>query len=242
MRFKEELDQQRWDDHRYYHHNRINQFLHLISASCFLASYVLIFIDPVAAVLIGWLLAMATRQTGHFFFEPKTYDEINHASHEYKESIKVGYNLKRKIVLLTIWVLAPVPLFFDPTYYGLFAERPGAQGFIHNMSLLWFGIGIGAVLFRGVHLFFIMGFQSGCVWMSKILTDPFHDVKIYYKSPYYILKGEMYDDMSDWYDKTLASASEAIDEAFDSVGETFDSMSESFSPSSEHGDAQTRHA
>ena len=44
-----------------------------------------------------------------------------------------------------------------------------------------------------------MGIQSGLVWACKILTDPFHDIRIYYKAPWYILKGEMYDDMSDWY-------------------------------------------
>ena len=222
MGFLEELRQQRWDDHRYYHHNRINQFLHLISASCFLASYVLIFVDPVAAVLIGWLLAMVTRQTGHFFFEPKTYDEVNQATHEHKENIKVGYNLRRKLILLAIWIAAPIALFFDPTLFGLFTAPQDTRGFIHNMSIMWLFIGLGAVIFRGVHLFFIMGFQSGCVWMSKILTDPFHDVKIYYKSPYYIVKGEMYDDMNDWYDQALAGASRAID----SASETVDSVSE----------------
>ncbi|MDT8281581.1 MAG: Mpo1-like protein, partial [Gammaproteobacteria bacterium] len=90
MNFFEELKQQRWDDHRYYHHNRVNQALHLMSACCFLTSYVLIFSDPVAAVLVGWLLAMILRQVGHFFFEPKTYDEVNHASHKFKEKVKVG--------------------------------------------------------------------------------------------------------------------------------------------------------
>ena len=33
----------------------------------------------------------------------------------------------------------------------------------------------------------------------KIITDPFNDIKIYHKSPWYILRGDMYDDMSDWY-------------------------------------------
>jgi hypothetical protein len=49
-----------------------------------------------------------------------------------------------------------------------------------------------------------MGVQSGLVWMTKILTDPYHDIKIYYKSLYYILKGDMYDDNSEWYNKDLA--------------------------------------
>ena len=31
-------------------------------------------------------------------------------------------------------------------------------------------------------------------------TDPFHDIKIYHKSLYYIMKGEMYDNMDDWYE------------------------------------------
>ena len=38
--FFETLRIQRWDDHRYYHHSRINQSLHLISAISFLVSYV----------------------------------------------------------------------------------------------------------------------------------------------------------------------------------------------------------
>ena len=42
LTFREELEEQRWDDHRYYHQSYINQALHLFSACCFLATYVLI--------------------------------------------------------------------------------------------------------------------------------------------------------------------------------------------------------
>ena len=118
--FLEALRVQRWDDHRYYHHSRINQALHLVSALSFVSAYALIFTDPVAAALLGWLVAMTSRQIGHFFFEPKDYDEVNHATHEYKEEIKVGYNLQRKVVLMSIWALSPFPLYFDPTLFGLF--------------------------------------------------------------------------------------------------------------------------
>ena len=51
--FWEELRSQRWDDHRYYHHSRINQSLHFLSAISFLVAYVMMFKDPVAAALIG---------------------------------------------------------------------------------------------------------------------------------------------------------------------------------------------
>src|SRR5262247_2147424 len=118
--FLQALQTQRWDDHRYYHHSRINQTLHLVSALSFLTAYVLMFTNPAAAALIGWLLAMTSRQAGHFFFEPKGYDEVNHATHEYKEDIKVGYNLRRKVVLMAIWALSPALLWIDPTLLGVF--------------------------------------------------------------------------------------------------------------------------
>ncbi len=190
--FLQALKTQRWDDHRYYHHSRINQALHLLSALSFLSAYVLIFTDPVAAALTGWLAAMVSRQLGHFFFEPKGYDEVNQATHEYKESIKVGYNLKRKIVLLTIWALAPVALYVDPTLFGFFAADDRSS-FIDKTAQMWLIIGVGGLLFRTVHLFFLKDVQTGLVWLTKILTDPFHDVKLYHKAPLYLLRGELID-------------------------------------------------
>ena len=190
--FLQALKTQRWDDHRYYHHSRINQALHLLSALSFLSAYVLIFTDPVAAALTGWLAAMVSRQLGHFFFEPKGYDEVNQATHEYKESIKVGYNLKRKIVLLTIWALAPVALYVDPTQFG-FLAADDRSSFIDKTAQLWLVIGVGGLLFRTVHLFFLKDVQTGLVWLTKILTDPFHDVKLYHKAPLYLLRGELID-------------------------------------------------
>ena len=31
--------------------------------------------------------------------------------------------------------------------------------------------------------------------MTKILTDPFHDIKLYHKAPLYLLRGELIDPM-----------------------------------------------
>src|ERR1700761_2575326 len=115
--FLAELRTQRWDDHRYYHHSRINQSLHFVSAISFICAYVCMFFDPVKSALIGWLVSMVSRQSGHFFFEPKGYDDVNHASHAHKEDIKVGYNLRRKIVLLFIWALSPALLWASPTLW-----------------------------------------------------------------------------------------------------------------------------
>ncbi|MGC2674129.1 MAG: hypothetical protein WA299_19870, partial [Candidatus Acidiferrum sp.] len=139
---------QRWDDHRYYHHSRINQSLHFVSAISFLFSYVMIFKDPAISAMAGWLVSMTTRQCGHFFFEPKSYDTVNHASHEYKEEIKVGYNLRRKVVLMTIWAVSPIVLYFDPTFFGIFTPAAGKMDFIRQVAVIWLAIGIGGVLFR----------------------------------------------------------------------------------------------
>jgi hypothetical protein len=166
MTFFEELQKQRWDDHRYYHHNRINQFLHLLSASCFIVSYILVFYYPAAAALVGWLLAMVLRQTGHFFFEPKSYDEVNKTTHDYKESVKVGYNLQRKVVLLSIWALVPIALFFEPTFFGAFIGATDFAAFVNDVAIIWLVVGLGAIVFRTVHLFKLMGVQSGLVWFS----------------------------------------------------------------------------
>ena len=195
LSFREELHQQRWDDHRYYHHSRINQSLHLLSATCFLTTYALLVFNPSAAALLGWIIAMASRQIGHFFFEPKTYDNINQATHQHKEEIKVGYNLFRKRVLQTIWAVSPIVLYFNPTLFGIFQPHQSWGEFLYNMSMIWLWLAVAALIFRTVHLFFIYNMQTGLVWATKILTDPFHDFKIYFKSPFYLMKGELLDPM-----------------------------------------------
>lgn len=193
MHLMQELKKQRWDDHRFYHHNRINQSLHLFSACCFLATYALLFKSPIAAAVTGWFLAMVSRQVGHFFFEPKDFDEANQMSHEYKEEIKVGYNLNRKVVLLTLWALMPVALYFQPSMFGLFSPHSDPEQFAHNLSLLWIWLGISSVLFRTIHLFFIASVETGTAWFLKIVTDPFHDILLYHKAPLQALKGDLYD-------------------------------------------------
>ena len=195
--FLETLRLQRWDDHRYYHHSRINQSLHLVSALSFLTAYALIFKNPAAAALIGWLIAMVSRQCGHFFFEPKGYDEVNQASHEHKEDIKVGYNLRRKIVLLSIWALLPLVLFVDPTLFGVFPPRPNRATFVQHVGQMWLVVGFGGLLFRTVQLFFIRDVRTGLVWLTKILSDPFHDVMLYYRAPLYLMSGQLIDPMDD---------------------------------------------
>ncbi len=191
--FMEQLREQRWDDHRYYHHSRVNQSLHLVSAISFVVGYVLLFYVPAMAALVCWLVGMVSRQSGHFFFEPKGYDEVNRATHEHKEDIKVGYNLKRKIVLMIIWAVSPILLWFDSTLSGAFAKPANTMEFVNNVGMLWLAIGVGGLLFRTIQLFFIRDIETGVVWFTKILTDPFHDIMLYCRAPLHLIRGELID-------------------------------------------------
>jgi hypothetical protein len=187
--FLETLRIQRWDDHRYYHHSLVNQSLYLLSAVSFVIAYLLMFNDPWLAALIGWLVSMTSRQIGHFFFEPRDYDVVNQATDAYKEAIKVGYNIRRKIVLMTVWALSPLYLLLDPGIFGL-VPRPGSWlEYFQHLGYLWFAVGVSGLLFRTVQLFFIKDCMTGLAWATKIVTDPFHDIKLYYKSPLRLVRG-----------------------------------------------------
>ena len=181
--FFERLAVQRWDDHRYYHHSLVNQSLHLLSATSFVIAYGVLFKDPAYAALLAWMLSMTSRQIGHLVFEPKDYDAVNDASHDYKEEIKIGYNLRRKIVLMSIWALSPLILLLSPTLFGFCAKPPTVAAFARHLGNMWLAIGIAGLLFRTIQLFIIKDVQTGLVWATKIITDPFHDIMLYHRAP-----------------------------------------------------------
>lgn len=196
MTFREELEEQRWDDHRYYHQSRINQSLHLFSACCFLATYALLFYSPWVAALFGWPVAMWSRQIGHFFFEPKGYDDVNAATFEHKEAIKVGFNLQRKVILLALWTVAPLALLLSPSFFGVFAPYEGVRGYLHHLGMVWLVLGFAGLLARTVYLCATRSVQTGLVWFTKILTDPIHDIQMYHAAPLALFRGELIDPMN----------------------------------------------
>ena len=193
--FFETLRTQRWDDHRYYHQSRINQSLHFISAISFLAAYVLLFIDPAMAAIVGWCVSMTTRQAGHFFFEPRGFDTVNGVSDEYKEEVKVGYNIHRKIVLLSVWVGLPAALWLSPSLGGLIEPAQGLAGFVHDTGIAWLALGVSGLAFRVGQLWIRDGAVPALAWMTKILTDPVHDIVLYHRAPLALLRGELIDPM-----------------------------------------------
>jgi hypothetical protein len=69
----------------------------------------------------------------------------------------------------------------------------GVADFVRQTAKIWLALGIAGLLARTIQLFFIKDVQTGLVWATKILTDPFHDVKLYYKAPMFLWQGELID-------------------------------------------------
>jgi hypothetical protein len=190
-----ELAEQRWDDHRFYHHSRINQTLHLISALCFIVAYGLLWVDPAWAALLAWSVSMTTRQSGHFFFEPRGFDTVNQVTDEYKEAVKIGYNIRRKIVLMGAWAGLPLLLWISPSLGGLIEPADGLKEYLHDVGMAWFVLGVSGIVLRVMQLWRSHSLRTGLVWALKIVTDPFHDVKLYWRAPLALMRGELIDPM-----------------------------------------------
>ena len=101
--------------------------------------------------------------------------------------------LSMAVAVKALWALSPMVLYFDPTLFGLFKPWVTMGDFTRQVAKIWLVVGIGGLLFRTVHLFFIRDVETGLVWMTKIVTDPFHDLKLYHKAPLFLMKGELID-------------------------------------------------
>jgi hypothetical protein len=87
----------------------------------------------------------------------------------------------------------PLLLAAAPGLFGLFEPHASGMEYLRQVGAGWLALGVGGVLLRTVHLFFIRDVQTGLVWMTKILTDPFHDIVLYHRAPLHLLRGEWMD-------------------------------------------------
>ena len=86
-------------------------------------------------------------------------------------------------------------LWASPSLFGLIEPAVGFQAYAHDVGMAWFFLGVTGLLFRVVQLGVQQSPAKGLVWMTKILTDPFHDIWLYHKAPLHLLKGELVDPM-----------------------------------------------
>ena len=101
--------------------------------------------------------------------------------------------LTHMLIMRRLRAASPLVLYFDPTLFGLVKPWVTSVDFMRQVAKIWLFVGIGGLLFRTVQLFFIRDVETGLVWMTKILTDPFNDFKIYCKAPLALMRGELID-------------------------------------------------
>jgi hypothetical protein len=66
---------------------------------------------------------------------------------------------------------------------------------VHDVGIAWLALGVAGLVFRVLQLWIQDGLVTGLVWATKIITDPFHDTKLYCGAPLRLLRGELIDPM-----------------------------------------------
>ena len=135
---------------------------------------------------------MVSRQVGHFFFEPKGYDKVNQATHEHKEDIKVGYNLQAQDrAAVALGAVAGGAVVQTRHCSGYFRRPRTTREFLRTRRQVWLAWAWCAVVPDGAAVLSCRDVQTGLVWFTKIITDPFHDIMLYCRAPLYLLRGEL---------------------------------------------------
>ena len=80
----------------------------------------------------------------------------------------MGYNLRRKVILHAVWALVAGGAVAGSDVLRIVSRRmPSGAEFVRHVGEIWLIVGIGALLFRTVHLFFLKDVQTGLVWADE---------------------------------------------------------------------------
>ena len=153
--FINEISKRKMDDHHASHSNDVNQFLHLLSSSLFIYSYLIMYNQLYTAVNSS-MLSMILRQSGHIIFEPPSHD---------KQKLQLGFNTRSKIFVLMLYLMTPLIYFIENDIHKII---------VYKTTFLIFGHTIG--------LYNTYGLIIALVWLTKFFTDPFTDLLAYYPS------------------------------------------------------------
>jgi hypothetical protein len=97
--------------------------------------------------------------------------------------------------LLSIWAAIPVLAYFQPSLITWAVPEAYEDTTIRIVGMTWLFLGVAGLLFRVAQLCIKDSFKAAFAWALKILTDPFHDVMLYRRSPIYLMRGELIDPM-----------------------------------------------
>jgi hypothetical protein len=100
------------------------------------------------------------------------------------------------MVLMGVWAAIPLVLWLQPSLWGLIEPANSVAGWVHDVGIAWLALGVAGLVFRVLQLWAQQDLFTGLVWMTKILTDPFHDIALYHRAPLHLRRGERIDPMS----------------------------------------------
>jgi hypothetical protein len=86
-------------------------------------------------------------------------------------------------------------LWLEPSVFGLIEPAVGLYAYLHDVGMAWLALGVAGLVFRVGQLWWQKSLVTGLAWAFKIITDPFHDIALYYKAPWYLLRGQLIDPM-----------------------------------------------
>lgn len=112
--FLETLQSRRRDDDRFCRQSRMNQSPHIVIGMSFRIACAMLFVSPASAARVGWVASMVARKSWNFLFEPVGYDRGNNGLDEPREETEVCHHLRRRMMLIAIWAMAPQVPAVDP--------------------------------------------------------------------------------------------------------------------------------
>ena len=81
-------------------------------------------------------------------------------------------------------------LWLQPGLWGAFVPHTDLASFLHQLGWMWLWLGVGGLVLRVLQLWVTQSLRTGLVWAAKIVTDPFHDIQLYWRAPLHLLRGE----------------------------------------------------
>jgi glutamate-1-semialdehyde 2,1-aminomutase len=163
--FYAEVMRRKKDDHHASHSNGVNQVLHIVSSSAFIACYALVWSHLTVAMWTG-LVALFLRQIGHAVLEPPCHD---------KEAALLGYNTRNKTLILGVYLLIPVVYLAQAGDWSL----AGLMAIVAPVAKAWLAWTAAVVGGRVAYLALARGGYAALVWFVKVASDPLTDLVAY---------------------------------------------------------------
>jgi hypothetical protein len=88
-------------------------------------------------------------------------------------------------------------LWLDPMLFGVVEAHASPAQLADHVALVWLLVAAAGIAFRCIQLCVTRSVLTGIAWVSKIATEPFHNIRIYWRSPVHLLRGQLYDPLDE---------------------------------------------